>query len=161
MIRFDNVLFANVLVSSDPNTKSMEFLWIGAGSTLVLRLYFLLQEPFFIGQDAIEKITLQGNELLLLLLLLLQEPFFIGQDAIEKITLQGNELLLLLLLLLQEPFFVCLFFWGGYSNLLLVHLRLKHRGNVFFGEDARKDNSPRVISCYQAKTKVSVFSRKP
>ena len=128
MIRFDNVLFANVLVSSDPNTKSMEFLWIGAGSTLVLRLYFLLQEPFFIGQDAIEKITLQGNELLLLL---------------------------------QVPFFVCLFFWGGYSNLLLVHLRLKHRGNVFFGQDARKDNSPRVISCYQAKTKVSVFSRKP
>ena len=59
--------------------------------------------------------------------------------------------------------FVCFFFWGGggYSNLLLVHLRLKHRGNVFSGEDARKDNSPRVISCYQAKTKVSVFSRKP
>ena len=22
---------------------------------------------------------------------------------------------------------------GGYSNLLLVHLWLKHRGNVFFG----------------------------
>ena len=56
--------------------------------------------------------------------------------------------------------FVC-FLGGDYSNLLLVHLRLKHRGNVFFGEDARKDNSPRVISCYQAKTKVSVFSRKP
>ena len=42
MIRFDNLLFANVLVSSDPNTKSEEFLWVGAGSTLVLRLYFLL-----------------------------------------------------------------------------------------------------------------------
>ena len=37
MIRFDNVLFANVLVSSDTNTKSVEFLWVGAGSTLVLR----------------------------------------------------------------------------------------------------------------------------
>ena len=37
MIRFDNVLFANVLVSSDPNTKSVEFLWVGAGSTLVFR----------------------------------------------------------------------------------------------------------------------------
>ena len=32
-------------VSSDPNTpaKSGEFLWVGAGSTLVLRLYFLLE----------------------------------------------------------------------------------------------------------------------
>ena len=29
-------------VSSDPNTKSEEFLWVGAGSTLVLRLYFSL-----------------------------------------------------------------------------------------------------------------------
>ena len=45
---------------------------------------------------------------------------------------------------------------GGYSNLLLLHLRLKHRGNVFFGQDARKDNSPRAISCYQDKTTKSV-----
>ena len=40
MVRFDNVLFANILVSSDPNTKSVEFLWVGAGSTLVLRFYY-------------------------------------------------------------------------------------------------------------------------
>ena len=45
---------------------------------------------------------------------------------------------------------------GGYSNLLLVHLWLKHRGNVFFGQDDRKDNSPRAISCYQDKTTKSV-----
>ena len=32
----------------------------------------------------------------------------------------------------------------GYSNLLLVYLRLKHQGHVFFGQDARKDNSPSV-----------------
>ena len=42
MIRFDNVLFANVLGASDPNKKSEEFLWVGAGSSLLLRLYFLL-----------------------------------------------------------------------------------------------------------------------
>ena len=47
MGRFDNVLFANVLVSSDPNTKSVEFLWVGAGSTLVLRLYFYYRSLFF------------------------------------------------------------------------------------------------------------------
>ena len=34
------------------------------------------------------------------------------------------------LLFIIGPFFCFCFF--GYSNLLLVHLRLKHRGNVFF-----------------------------
>ena len=30
------------------------------------------------------------------------------------------------------PCFFCFVFFFGYFNLLLVHLRLKHRGNVFF-----------------------------
>ena len=59
-------------VSPDPNKKSEEFLWVGVGSTLVVRLYFFYYRSLF---------------------------------------LRGG---------------------GGYSNLLLVHLRLKHRRNVFF-----------------------------
>ena len=73
MIRFDNVLSANVLVSSDPNTKSVEFLYgrcrVDTCFTLICTFYY------------------------------------------------------------RSLFF---FFFFGYSNLLLVRLRLKHRGNVFF-----------------------------
>ena len=48
------------------------------------------------------------------------------------------------------PFFLALL------TVLLVHLRLKHRENLFFfDEDNREDNSPRAISCYQAKSKES------
>ena len=39
MSLFDNVQFANFLGILQ---KSEAFLWVGAGSTLVLRLYFLL-----------------------------------------------------------------------------------------------------------------------
>ena len=57
-----------ICVSSDPDIKSEELLWVGVGSTFVIhRYYFIIHALFF-----------------------------------------------------------------GYSNLLLVHLRLKHRGNVFF-----------------------------
>ena len=47
--RFDNVLFASVLgiLRPNSNTKSVEFLWVGAGSTLVLRLYFYYRSLFF------------------------------------------------------------------------------------------------------------------
>ena len=58
-----------ICVSPDPDIKSEEFLWVGAGSTFIIpciHWYFIIGALFF-----------------------------------------------------------------GYSNLLLVHLRLKHRGNVF------------------------------
>ena len=47
----------------------------------------------------------------------------------------------------------------GYSNLLLVHLRLEHRRNVF----SVRMVEPTALQgkcCYQAKIKESVFSRK-
>ena len=47
----------------------------------------------------------------------------------------------------------------GYPNLLLVHLRLEHRRNVF----SVRMVEPTALQgkcCYQAKIKESVFSRK-
>ena len=51
----------------------------------------------------------------------------------------------------------------GYSNLLLVHLLLKHRGNVFFRQDMVEKIALQVRCWYQAKIKVtcSIFLRKP
>ena len=47
----------------------------------------------------------------------------------------------------------------GYSNLLLVHLRLEHRRNVFFVRMV-EPTALQGKCCYQAKIKESVFSRK-
>ena len=47
----------------------------------------------------------------------------------------------------------------GYSNLLLVHLRLEHRRNVFFVRIV-EPTALQGKCCYQAKIKESVFSRK-
>ena len=45
----------------------------------------------------------------------------------------------------------------GYSNLSLVHLRLKHRGHVFFGWDMVEKIALQGQGWYQAKIKVTVF----
>ena len=47
----------------------------------------------------------------------------------------------------------------GYSNLLLVHLRLEHRRNVFFVRMV-EPTALQGKCCYLAKIKESVFSRK-
>ena len=86
-------------VSSDPDIKSDELLWVGAGSTFIIHWYsFIIRALFF-----------------------------------------------------------------GYSNLLLVHLRLKHRGNVFFGYDMVERIAFQGRCWYQAKIKVTcgIFLRKP
>ena len=83
-------------VSSDPEIKSEELLWDGAGSTLIIRWYsFIIDTLFF-----------------------------------------------------------------GYCNLLLVHLWLKHRGNVFFRLGyGRKDCSPRtmLVSCKDKSNSIFFF----
>ena len=55
-------------------------------------------------------------------------------------------------------YFIISAMFNGYSNLLLVHLRLKHRGNVFFRLGyGRKDCSPRTMLCSGLDKSVSIF----
>ena len=66
--------------------------------------------------------------------------------------------------IINAMFFVFVFvFFFVYSNLLLVHLRLKQSKRVFFFFSVRmtEKNNLQGRCCYQAETKVSVFSRKP
>ena len=42
-------------------------------------------------------------------------------------------IIIIIIIIIIIGAFFCFLFYFGYSNLLLVHLLLKHRGNVFFG----------------------------